>query len=57
MTGIRKLIWVSWFIGTGLIVLSYLRLVNNEVGMYGLVISSIAWMLSAATSNQSHDPE
>ena len=57
MTGIRKLIWVSWFIGTGLIVLSYLRLVNNEAGMYGVVISSIAWMISEATSKQSHDPE
>lgn len=52
MTGIRKLIWASWFIGTGMIVLSWLRLVDHNVGWYGFYIFGAGWLVSLVTSKQ-----
>jgi tetratricopeptide (TPR) repeat protein len=56
VTGIRKLIWTSWFIGTGLVLLSWLRLVGNDVGWYGTYIAATGWLVSIATSTQSKIP-
>ncbi|MGZ0175155.1 MAG: hypothetical protein ACKVHE_37155, partial [Planctomycetales bacterium] len=56
MTGIRKLIWTSWFIGTGLVLLSWLRLVGNNVGWYGTYIAAAGWLLSLTTSKPLKSP-
>ena len=51
VTGIRKLTWASWFIGTGLVLLSWLGLVSTDVGWYGTYIAAAGWLLSLATSS------
>lgn len=53
MSRLRKLIWASWFIGTGLVLLSWLRLVSNDVGWIGTYIAAAGWLVSLATSRQS----
>ena len=53
MPPIRRLIWASWFIGTGLILLSWHRLAGHEVGMLGFVIFTVGWLVSLATSKSS----
>lgn len=56
MSRLRKLIWASWFIGTGLVLLSWLRVVSSDVGWVGTYIAAVGWLLSPATSNQSRIP-
>ena len=52
MTRIRKLIWALWFTGSGLVLLSWLRLVNTDVGWTGTYIAAAGWLVSLATSRQ-----
>ncbi len=53
MSHLRKLIWASWFIGTSLVLLSWLRLVSNDVGWCGSYIAGAGWLVSLATSRNS----
>lgn len=51
MTFSRRLIWFGWFLGTGLILLSWARIVTPMVGWAGFAISAIASVASRGGSN------